>query len=310
MAILIVVATLALVVGLTLGLLGGGGSILTLPILVYLLDMDTTTGIAVSLFVVASTSMFAVVQHAREGNVDWKVGGVFGAAGMAGAYLGGRLAVHIHDTVLLVLFAVIMLATGAMMFRGKKGAVEACPSDEGEACLGDSAERAKEKLPVLKILVEGLSVGVLTGMVGAGGGFLVVPALAMLGGLTMKRAIGTSLMIIALKSWAGFAGVAPSVDIPWALTLTFTLSAIVGSLVGVRLLTRMAPDKLRAGFAGFVLLMAGVILVQEVGMDLLALAAADISALWAIPLALVSLGSGYLLGHKRGRNDCMASRVS
>ena len=181
---------LALLVGISLGLLGGGGSILTVPLLAYVAGMDAKQAIATSLLVVGTTSAVAAVSHARAGRVQWRTGLIFGVAGMAGAYAGGVLAHFIPGSVLLLGFAAMMIATAIAMLRGRKQD----PAGQSPA--------ASHDMPVVKVVVEGLVVGLVTGMVGAGGGFLVVPALALLGGLPMPVAVGTSLVVIAMKGLA------------------------------------------------------------------------------------------------------------
>lgn len=246
-------AILAVIMGLTLGLLGGGGSILTVPILVYALGVDEKSAIATSLLVVGATSAMALMAHARNSNVSWKTGLIFGLFGMGGAFGGGMLARYIPGTFLLILFAVLMLITSVAMLRGKK-------KEGGEQ--GD--EEGSDDLPVLKIALEGSVVGLVTGLVGAGGGFLVVPALVLLGGLSMKRAIGTSLLVIAMKSFAGFAGFAGHVSIDYKLALGFVGAAMLGTLVGVRLSRHIDGQKLRKGFAVFVLVMAVYIFSKQI----------------------------------------------
>lgn len=202
MTALIVAASL--LVGVSLGLLGGGGSILTVPILVYLAGQDTKEAIAISLFVVGVTSLAALVPHARARRVRRRTGLFFGAFSMAGAYGGGRLAEYVPGTVLLAAFALMMLATAAVMIRRPRGDRERPRPAYGELRLG-------------YVAVGGLVVGAVTGLVGAGGGFLVVPALAILGGLPMGVAVGTSLLVIAMNSFAGFAGHLSGVTIDWRL---------------------------------------------------------------------------------------------
>ncbi len=240
---------LAVLVGVSLGLLGGGGSILTVPLLAYVAGMDAKQAIATSLLVVGVTSAVGAVSHARAGRVQWRTGLVFGAAGMAGAYAGGLLARFIPGTVLLIGFAVIMIATAVAMLRGRKDS---------------SVENASHPLPVVKIVLEGLVVGLVTGLVGAGGGFLVVPALALLGGLSMPIAVGTSLVVIAMKSFAGLAGYMESVHINWGLAVAVTVAALFGGLIGARLTAVVNPDALRKAFGWFVLAMSSVILGQEI----------------------------------------------
>ncbi|MBB1509060.1 sulfite exporter TauE/SafE family protein [Tessaracoccus sp. MC1756] len=244
----VLVLVLAVAVGLSLGLLGGGGSILTVPLLTYVAGMGPKEAIASSLFIVGATSMLSLFAHARAGNVQWRTGLVFGAASMAGAFAGGLAGGRIPGFVLMLLFALMMIATSVAMIRGRKA--------------GTTKER--DHLPVAKIVLEGLVVGAVTGLVGAGGGFLVVPALALLGGLRMSVAVGTSLLVISMKSFAGLAGYLTTVSIDWPLVLGVSATAMVGALIGARL-TRMVPEKaLRKGFGIFVLAMGIFVLSQEV----------------------------------------------
>jgi uncharacterized membrane protein YfcA len=239
---------LSLLVGVALGLLGGGGSILTLPILTYVVEMETKAAIAASLFVVAVTSATGVISHARAGRVRWRTGLVFGAAGMVGAYGGGRLAAFIPAKVLMVMFALMMVATAVAMLRGRRSGGADTPAD----------------LPVVLVILEGIAVGVVTGIVGAGGGFLVVPALVLLGGLSMETAVGTSLLVISMKSLAGFYGHLEHVhDLDWNTTLAVTAFAVAGSFVGGALAGRVPPATLRKGFGWFVLVMAALVLSRE-----------------------------------------------
>ncbi len=239
-------AILSLVIGVSLGLLGGGGSILTVPILIYALGVEEKSAIATSLLVVGITSGVASIQHARRGNVVWKVALIFAGAGAIGAYLGGQVARYIPSTILLIIFAVIMFGTALAMWKGRK--------------VGTTTVK---ELPLAKVIAEGLVVGAVTGLVGAGGGFLVVPALALLGGLPMPQAIGSSLVVIALKSFAGFAGYASHVEINYTLATVVTGAAVVGSFGGARLATLVPPEKLRRGFAVFVLAMAIFLLFKQ-----------------------------------------------
>lgn len=247
---MILALPLSLFIGISLGLLGGGGSILTVPILIYALGVDEKAAMATSLLVVGITSAVAAVQHARAGNVVWRVAVVFAPAGMLGAFLGGLVARFIPASLLLILFALIMTGTGLCMWRGRK-----VPCVQQQAATG---------LPIAKILREGLVVGVVTGLVGAGGGFLVVPALALLGGLSMPLAVGTSLVVISLKSFAGLAGYASHVQIDWSLAALVTVTAVAGSFAGARLTRHVAPDTLRKSFAVFVLCMAAYLLWKQI----------------------------------------------
>ena len=248
------VLLLAVLVGVALGLLGGGGSILTVPLLVYVAGLEAKEAIATSLLVVGVTSIAALVPHARAGRVRWRTGAIFGVAAMAGAYAGGRVAEFIPGTVLLVAFALMMVATAVAMIRGRR----ADAGGPGEAAPGGSAR----ELPVKLVLLEGVVVGLVTGLVGAGGGFLVVPALVLLGGLPMPVAVGTSLLVIAMKSFAGLAGYLSSVSIDWGLALAVTGMAVIGSVVGALLSGRVPQDRLRQAFGWFVLVMGVVVLGQ------------------------------------------------
>jgi uncharacterized membrane protein YfcA len=167
---------------------------------------------------------------------------------MAGAFAGGLLGGHLPGQLLLIAFALVMLATAIAMLRGRKNV---------------DASKVHGEVPVGRVLLDGVVVGLVTGLVGAGGGFLVVPALALLGGLPMGVAVGTSLLVIAMKSFAGLAGYLATVPIDWALTGAVTAAAVVGSLVGARLVDRIPADALRRGFGWFVLAMGAFVLVQQ-----------------------------------------------
>ncbi len=254
-------AFLSIFIGAAVGLLGGGGSILTTPLLVYVLDFTAKEAITASLFVVGVTSLFGLISHARAGRVQWRTGLIFGAAGMTGAFIGGQVGSHLPGTLLLGAFSVMMGVTAVAMIRGRK-----------------SIKSAHHKgLPVFRIIFDGLVVGLVTGLVGAGGGFLVVPALALLGGLPMPIAIATSLLVVSMKSFAGFAGYAlqfgngsfvslnPETEINWSVTLIVTAGAVIGALIGSRMVGKIHPDKLRKGFGWFVLVMAFFVLSQQIG---------------------------------------------
>jgi uncharacterized membrane protein YfcA len=245
---LAVTLLLSVLIGLSLGLLGGGGSILTVPILTYVAGLEPKEAITTSLFVVGVTSIVSAATHARKGRVKWRTALVFGAAGMAGAFGGGLIGNRLPGMVLMIAFAAMMLATSIAMIRGRRE--------------GPGAQAAGE-LPVAKALLAGGAVGLVTGLVGAGGGFLIVPALVLLGGLPMTAAVGTSLLVIAMNSLAGFAGHVTSLDLDWALAGGVTVAAILGSLIGARLAGRIPQAALRKGFGIFVLVMGVFVLVQE-----------------------------------------------
>lgn len=246
--LLVAVLILAVAVGIALGLLGGGGSILTLPILTYVAGVEPRAAIAASLFVVAVTSAMGAVTHARAGRVRWRTGLLFGAAGMLGAYGGGHLAGHLPPRTLMLAFAAVMVIAAILMLRGRR-----------------AASGAPRELAIGRAAVIGATVGLVVGTVGAGGGFVVVPALVLLGGLAMETAVGTSLLVIAMQSTAGFVGHLGHAAVPWPLTLGVTAAAVAGSLVGGRLAGRVPPAQLRRAFGVFVLLMAALVLAKELG---------------------------------------------
>ena len=264
----ILAAALALFIGGAVGILGGGGSILTTPLLVYVVGFEPKQAITASLFVVAVTSLFGLIAHAKAGRVRWKTGLIFGAAGMVGAFIGGQVGALLPGALLLAAFSVMMGVTAVAMIRGRKQVKGHGPH---------------KGLPVFRIILDGLIVGLVTGLVGAGGGFLVVPALALLGGLPMPNAVATSLLVVAMKSFAGFFGYALkfgggsiiSINTAtttladgssiWPVTLIVTGMAVIGALIGSRVVGRIHPDKLRKAFGWFVLVMAVFILSQQIG---------------------------------------------
>jgi uncharacterized membrane protein YfcA/glyoxylase-like metal-dependent hydrolase (beta-lactamase superfamily II)/rhodanese-related sulfurtransferase len=263
---IILAVALSLLVGVSLGLLGGGGSILAVPVLVYVAGLDPHRAVATSLFVVGVTSAVGLVAHARAGRVRWRTGLVFGLAGMTGAYAGGRLASLVPGGVLLTAFAVMMLATAGGMIRGRRGGPGA-----GE-------------LRTLPAVALGVGVGLVTGFVGAGGGFLIVPALVLIGGLPMTAAVGTSLLVITMQSAAGLAGHLSGSHVPWSLALAVTATAIVGSLIGGRLTGRFEQEALRRGFGWFVVGMGLLVLVEQLPPRVLAAGWP-----WAMPAAAGAL---------------------
>jgi uncharacterized membrane protein YfcA len=244
----------ALLIGVSLGLLGGGGSILTVPILRYVLGMEGHTAIATSLLVVGTTSLAGLLVHARRGRVQWRTGLVFGAAGMLGAYLAGRIAHLVPAALLLVGFSVMMFSAALALLR---------PERKLRAPGLDRRARPPSLLPVPKILVQGLAVGAVAGLVGAGGGFLVVPALVLLGRLPMATAIGTSLLVISLQSFAGFAGYLGHTAIDLRAGLSVSAAAVAGSFGAALLVSRLSAQTLRHGFGWFVIAMAFFILARE-----------------------------------------------
>lgn len=246
-----------LATGLVLGIFGSGGSIVTTPALLYLLHVHPESAIAMSLGIVAITATVAAAQQYRRGNLNLKVLVVFGLFGIVGTYAGARLGVITPVMIQLGIFALVMYAAAWRMLR---------PARPVRQSVGAAA--VEEALPTEirynHVAVHGVAVGVLTGLVGVGGGFLIVPALVLLSGLGMKQAIGTSLAIVAVKSYAGFLGYAGDVAIDYALMGVFTAVAITGSFVGTWLFMRFSGAALKNGFAVFLLLVASYILYDQV----------------------------------------------
>ncbi|MEO5814278.1 MAG: sulfite exporter TauE/SafE family protein [Gemmatimonadaceae bacterium] len=243
---------LAALIGLSLGLMGGGGSILTVPIFVYVLGFDAKLAIAMSLPVVGITSLVGALGHWRAGNVRIGTAVLFGAIAMVGAFAGARLAVFVSGVFQLTLLAIVMLAAAISMFRSAR-----------RGPTGATAEIDERPMSLALLIPVAIVVGVLTGLVGIGGGFLVVPALVLLGRVPMKKAVGTSLLVIAMNSAAGFAGYIGTVQVPWAFMAGFTAVAIAGILGGTALVRFVSQRALKQAFAVFLLVMGTFILYKN-----------------------------------------------
>ena len=242
---------LAVLIGITLGMLGGGGSILTVPVFVYVMGFEAKEAIAMSLPVVALTSAVGAFGHWRHGNVDRRAVLTFAPLAMLGAVMGAKLATRVTGTFQLALLGVVMLTAGVLMLRGQGPQPEAPPV----------AERSVRRLVVLA--VAGFGVGVMTGLVGVGGGFMIVPALVLLAGLPIKRAIGTSLVAISLSTLTGAVAYQGQTAPPWDVIALFTGLAIVGTVIGTRLTRRVPGRHLRRAFGVLVVLLAGFLLYQN-----------------------------------------------
>jgi hypothetical protein len=259
----------AAIIGISLGLIGGGGSILTVPVLVYLLGLNPVTATAYSLFIVGFSSLIGGVSYARKGLVNYKTGIVFTIPAFIAVYLTRLLLVpalpeywfsvgdlEITRSIgIMVIFAILMIAASYSMIKSKKKE--------------DNLEEAEtvQKFNYPLIIIEGLVVGGLTGLVGAGGGFLIIPALVILAKLPMKEAVGTSLLIIAFKSLIGFIGdIQSGGDIDWTFLLIFTAIAGSGIFVGSYLSNMIDGQKLKKGFGWFVLIMGSTMIVKELFM--------------------------------------------
>jgi hypothetical protein len=252
--------------GIVLGLFGSSGSIIATPALLYLLDVAPKSAIAMSRGIVAVTATIAALDNWKRGNVDVSVAAVFGLFGVAGTYAGARLGVVTPVVIQLVVFALVMYAAAWRMLKPARLVVPA----SGGATV--SASGGAAVLPctglfspcMAHMALHGVGVGVLTGFVGVGGGFLIVPALVLLSRIPMKIAVGTSLAIVAVKSYAGFAGYMGAVPIDWALMGGFTAVTVVASFVGTRIAHRFSQDALKRGFAVFLLFVASYILLKSV----------------------------------------------
>lgn len=240
----------AMAIGVSLGLLGSGGSILTVPVLVYLIGQDEKLAIAGSLAIVGAIALAGSIPYLRKRQVDWRTVVLFGIPGMAGTYMGAWLATWVSGVVQLALFAVVMLVASWQMLK--------------PAVLDDTPHEPRE---VWKIGLDGLLVGILTGLVGVGGGFLIVPALVLLGGLSMHRAVATSLVIIALKSFTGFWKYLDVLDqqnlvLDWNVIAIVTALGVAGSVIGSRIAGRVDQHKLRKIFGLFLIVMGVYILAR------------------------------------------------
>lgn len=253
----------AILIGVSLGLIGGGGSILTVPVLVYILGVDPVLATAYSLFVVGSTSLVGAGTYMKKGLVNYKTAIVFAIPSFIAVFLTRKFlvpalpdplftvgeAIVTKNIGIMVFFAIIMLAASFSMIRNKK-------------CVDcDENEPVKFNFPM--IALEGSVVGVITGIVGAGGGFLIIPALVLLARLPMKMAVGTSLLIIAAKSLIGFLGDVSTQTIDWQMLLIFTGLSIVGIFIGSALSKKINEKILKTGFGWFVLIMGIYIIGKE-----------------------------------------------
>jgi len=253
-----------LATGMVLGLFGSGGSIIALPALMYLLHVEPKSAIAMSLGVVAVTATVSGLHNWRKGLVDVRVALVFGLFGVAGTFAGARLGLLTPVVIQLGLFALVMYAAAWRMLKPVKIAAPAAggvvSTGGGTAALGDGFIS-----PHLgHIALHGIGVGVLTGLVGVGGGFLIVPALVLLSGIPMKTAVGTSLVIVAAKSYAGFLGYMGGVPIDYTLMGAFTAVTVLGSFIGSHFANRISQAMLKKAFAWFLVVVATYILFKSV----------------------------------------------
>lgn len=239
---LLLAVALNLLIGLSLGLLGGGGSLLAVPVLVYVARLPVHTAIGMSLAIVGTTALVGGVAQARAGRVSRRAALLFGVAGTLAAPLGARGSQLVPGRVLMVLFAGLMVVVGGLMLRPRR------PGSAGRP------------VAAAVLAAAGFGLGLLTGFLGVGGGFLVVPALTLLAGLPIQVAIGTSLWVIAANAASGLLAHVQAGGLPAGLTAAFTAAAAIGALAGVRLATALDPGRLRRAFAAFVIVVGFVLL--------------------------------------------------
>ena len=251
----------ALLIGLTLGLIGGGGSILTVPLLVYVLGYNPIIATAYSLFVVGSSSLVGAFQKIKSGLADIRIGLAFSFPSFLAVYLSRRYLVpYLPETIftinnyaltknvaIMTFFAIVMLLASYSMITNKK----------------EKEEITNEKQPYYKTFIQGLIIGTVTGIIGAGGGFLYVPALVLWSNLPMKKAVGTSLIIVTINSLIGFTGDMQTIDIEWLFLLTFSLITVIGILIGIFISKFISGKKLKKSFGWFTLVMAFYIIYKE-----------------------------------------------
>ena len=252
----------AVFIGIVLGLIGGGGSILTIPIFVYILGIHPEIATGYSLFVVGSVALVGAIRNAQKGMIEYKIGFVFSIPTFLIVYATRRYLVpSIPDELfsvgdflvtkgiaIMVFFALVMIVASYSMIKGRK----------------EAEEDQEIEFNYPRIILQGIGVGLVTGLVGAGGGFLIIPALVILAHLPMKRAVATSLMIISINSLIGFLGDVQTIEIDWMFLLSFTGVAIVGIFLGLYLTNFIAGAKLKKGFGWFVLVMGVYIVLKEI----------------------------------------------
>tara|TARA_R110002096_G_scaffold434800_3_gene657914 strand:+ start:813 stop:1568 length:756 start_codon:yes stop_codon:yes gene_type:complete len=241
----------ALFIGISLGLLGSGGSILTVPILLYLVGEPEKLAIAESLGIVATISLFGSIPYIKKKEVHWISLLFFGVPGMFGTYGGASLSKYLSGTTQLLIFAIVMLLAAIMMIRNPKSENSVVPKSPSKWLL----------------MGEGLAVGMLTGLVGVGGGFLIIPSLVLLAGLSMRLAVGTSLLIITLQSSIGFLKYTSvlaeqNLHINWDVMIVFALIGILGSFIGNKVGTKIPQQSLKKGF-GFFLVVMGIYIIYK-----------------------------------------------
>ncbi|ADU01357.1 sulfite exporter TauE/SafE family protein [Mycolicibacterium gilvum] len=246
---------LGALIGVLLGLLGGGGSILAVPALVYGLDLGVEQAIPISLIVVAAASAVGVLPKIRARQVRWRMAGIFSAAGIPATLAGSAISRHLPESALLIGFAAVMVVAGIRMLTDQSSTGTACEIREGEVNWRRCAPRS---------IGAGLVVGLLTGLFGVGGGFLIIPALVVVLGVEMSTAIGTSLLIIIANSVAGIFSHLQSISVDWQVTGLFVAAAMVTSLIAGYVGTKTDTERLQRWFAYLVFVVAGYVLIDTI----------------------------------------------
>lgn len=239
---------LGFAIGSTLGLLGGGGSILTVPALVYVVGQTPQVAVTTSLAIVGTNSVLGAFFHRSQGTLNWRIAVLFGSVGMVFAYFGAAFSTHFSPDLLMVSFALLMLVVGIVLVMKNQG-------EEQEQQLHD--------LHIAKVLTSGAAVGLLTGILGVGGGFLIVPALVMLVGMPMHQAVGTSLVVIAMNSLAGLFGHLGGMVLDIPLVTTFIVAGFIGTFFGARMGRQLNDVLLRKTFAVFIIGLAFFLLYDN-----------------------------------------------
>jgi uncharacterized membrane protein YfcA len=236
---------LSLLIGLSLGTLGSGGSIITMPVLVYVAGVPAQPAVAMSLVVVGATAAIGSLVQGRRSGIDLRAGAIFAATGLAGAFAGAKLTHLVPAAVLMTVFAALMIGAGVRMLtpRPIPGAARSCRAGRCAAV--------------------GVVLGLLTGFLGVGGGFLIMPALVLLAGIDLRRAVPTSLAIIAVNAAGGLAGQVRHIDLDWPLTLAVLASALTGMLAGTAVTARVSADRLGKAFAWIILSVGSAVLARE-----------------------------------------------
>ncbi len=256
--VIIIGHILAIAIGLSLGLIGGGGSVLAVPIFIYVMGIGTKEAIAMSLVIVGTVSIIGIIPHWMKGNINFKIALIFTPSAMLGSFCGARFTAFsfVTETFQLICFAIVMLlASSLMIFKSREKKVT--------NCRGERIKNKPNKFNFYTIVLQGFGVGILTGFVGVGGGFLIIPALVLLANIPMKEAIGTSLLIISFNCVSGFLGYVTHVNLNWYLMFSLTFAASLGTILGAYLTKFVNGKQLQKVFGYFVLAVAVFVLINR-----------------------------------------------